>query len=261
MNRARNPRRGSELQARGPSLGRARGGLAVLLATALLACGESNRERFGPTAFSAVSGERGVIPGRTVIVSVLDEDARPVEGAQVSALTDPNDPATAIAATASGLPEGEHRLDGLGEGSIPILVEIGGRRHRIEHPSANPRATLVVPVGGRLEVAWRVPSRETLPSGSLILTVSPRAEPDVRLEVALGAQDAGTVAIPYLGPGEYLAALELWRLERPRGRPAGILPMTDPRAFSIQEDQLTRIALGIPAGSPTPAAPEAPGQL
>ena len=30
--------------------------------------------------------------------------------------------------------------------------------------------------------------------------------------------------------------------------------MTDPRAFSIQEDQLTRIALGVPA-SPVTAPP------
>lgn len=233
--------------------------LALLLAVVPLGCRESSKEKFGPTAFSAVSGERGVIPGRTVIVSVLDEDAEPVEGAQVSALSDPNDPKSAVAATP--LPGGEHRLDGLGEGAVPILVEIAGRRHRIEHPSSNPRATLVVPVGGSLEVAWRVPPRDTLPSGSLVLAVSPRSEPDARVEVKLGAQDTGTVAIPYLGPGEYLAALELWRLDRPTGRPAGILPMTDPRSFSIQEDQLTRIALGIPATSPVPPAPAAPGKL
>ena len=235
--------------------------LLVLVAAALLACGESSKEKFGPTAFSAVSGERGVIPGRTVIVSVLDENAQPVEGAQVTALSDPNDPATTVAGTA--LPDGESRLDGLGEGSIPILVEIAGRRHRIDHPSSNPRATLVVPVGGSLEIAWRVPPRETLPTGSLVLAVAARAEPDVRLEVTLGAQDAGTVAIPYLGPGEYLASLELWRLDRPKGRPSGILPMTDPRSFSIQEDQLTRIALGISASgpAPVPAAEEAPGKL
>jgi hypothetical protein len=232
---------------------------AVVLALAVVAmlwgCSESSKEKFGPTAFSAVSGERGVIPGRTVIVSVLDEDAQPVEGAGVSALADPNDPSSTIAATP--LPEGEHRLDGLGEGSVPILIEIAGRRHRIEHPSSNPRATLVVPVGGSLEIAWRVPARDTLPSGSLVLAVSARAEPDVRFEMTLGSQDAGTIAIPYLGPGEYLASLELWRLDRPTGRPAGILPMTDPRAFSIQEDELTRIALGVPA-SPAPAPPAGP---
>jgi hypothetical protein len=226
----------------------------LLFAALCLGCGESSKERFGPTIFSAVSGERGVIAGRTVIVGVLDEDANPVEGAQVSALSDPNNPASVVAATP--LPGGEHRLDGLGEGSVPILIEVAGRRHRIEHPSSNPRATLVVPVGGRLEVAWRVPPRDTLPSGSLVLTVSARAEPDVRFEVTLagGDQVAGTVAIPYLGPGDYLASLELWRLDRPKDRPAGILPMTDPRAFSIQVDQLTRIALGVPA-EPVPAAP------
>ena len=246
MNRAAGRWRGGE---------RAAALLALGIAGLLLACGENERERFGSTAFSAVSGERGVIAGRTVIVTVLDEDAEPVDGARVSALSDPNDPASVIGATP--LPGGEHRLDGLGEGSLPILVEIAGRRHRIEHPSANPRATLVVPVGGSLEVAWRVPPRDTLPSGSLVLTVSPRAEPQVRVEVTLdaGNQVAGTVAIPYLGPGEYLASLELWRLERPGGRPAGILPVTDPRAFSIQEDQLTRIALGVPA-SPVPGAPD-----
>jgi hypothetical protein len=243
----------------GPGWRRAGAAALVLAAAALLACGESGKEKFGPTAFSAVSGERGVIPGRTVIVSVLDEDAQPVEGAQVSALSDPSDPASVIAATA--LPEGGHRLDGLAEGSVPILVEIAGRRHRIQHPSSNPRATLVVPVGGSLEVAWRVPPRATLPTGSLVLTVSARTEPDVRLEVTLGAQDAGTVAIPYLGPGEYLASLELWRLDRPSGRPAGILPMTDPRSFEIQEDQLTRIAVGMPPGGAAPVPPAEPGKL
>ncbi len=228
--------------------------LALLLAAALVACGESNKEKFGSTAFSAVSGERGVIAGRTVIVSVLDEEAQPVDGARVSALSDPNDPASVIAATS--LPGGEHRLDGLGEGTVPILVEVAGRRHRIDHPSSNPRATLVVPVGGSLEVAWRVPPRDQLPTGSLVLTVSPRSEPDVRVEVTLdvGSRDSGTVAIPYLGPGEYLATLELWRLDRPKGRPAGILPVSDPRAFSIREDELTRIALGVPASPVTAPA-------
>jgi hypothetical protein len=121
--------------------------LALALAAALLACGENNKEKFGSTAFSAVSGERGVIPGRTVIVSVLDEDAEPVDGARVSALSDPSDPASAVAATP--LAGGEHRLDGLGEGIVPILIEVAGRRHRIDHPSSNPRATLVDPRRGQ----------------------------------------------------------------------------------------------------------------
>ena len=234
-------------------------GCALLAAVALLGCGEGGREeKFGSAAFSAVSGERGVIAGRTVIVSVVDQDGEPVEGAKVSALSDPNDPRAVIAATPAA--QGEQRLDGLAEGSVPILIEIGGRRHRIDHPSANPRATLVVPVGGSLEVAWSLPPPGQLPTGSLVLAVSPREEPETRLELTLDSGSGrvtGTVEIPYLSPGEYLASLELWRLDRPAGRPAGILPVTDPRVFSIQEDELTRIALGVPAG----AASKGPGKL
>jgi hypothetical protein len=228
---------------------------AILLAVAgaLPGCGDGREKKPGSTAFSAVSGERGVIAGRTVIVSVVDRDAQPVEGARVSALADPNDPASAIAATP--LVAGEHRLDGLAEGTVPILIEIAGRRHRIEHSAENPRATLVVPVGGSLEVAWKVPPRKELPTGSLVLAVASRSEPDARLELTLdtGSRDAGTVAVPYLSPGEYLASLELWRVERPGGRPPGVLPLTDPRVFSIQEDEVTRIAVGMPAGAPTAA--------
>src|SRR5688572_6199125 len=81
------------LEVRGIWTPASRAVLVLLLAGAVLGCGEGrDKNRFGATAFSAVSGERGVVAGRTVIVSVVDENAEPVEGAEVSALTDPSDP-------------------------------------------------------------------------------------------------------------------------------------------------------------------------
>lgn len=211
-----------------------------------LGCGDDGRAD-EPAAFSAVATV-GSTEGRSVWVRVLDRDAKPIPGARVFAQGGED-----LLVAAERVEPGEHRIDGLGEGRVRILVDVAGQRHMLEHPSSNPRATLVLPVGGGLEVAWAVPKLAALPDGTLHLVVATRADPDLRLELEVARNDrgSGTLAIPYLPVGEYLASLELWRKTTPMDTddpedPAKVLPLTAPRALWIEPRTVTQVVLGEP---------------
>jgi len=239
------PFRSSRIQ---PSGIRSSGSWALVCALAALlplACGGEPAEE--TPAFSAVA-ERDPAEGRSVWVRVLDRDAAPIPGARVY-IDGPDD--SEIPAAVVG--QGEYRLDGLSDDRVNIWVEVVGQRHGLKHPVSNSRATVVLPVGGGLEVAWAVPQLPALPDGSLHLVVATRAEPDLRLEVEVARSDlgSGSFAIPYLPVGEYLASLELWRrtTEIDPGDPddpVKILPLTAPRVLWIEPRAVTQVVLGEP---------------
>jgi len=220
-------------------------------------------------AFTAVAVLDGASAGRSIWVRVLDRNAEPIDGASVSI-----ELPTGGVRDATEVAVGQHRLDGLIDGIVPIAVDVAGRRHMLEHPVAKPNATLVLPVGGRLDVVWQVPQLADLPEGELHLIVAARADPELRFELEVEPEEGyvGRELVPYLLPGQYLASLELWRVpdapvaERvtPYGPPSEgegpvkILPLTQPRLLSIEEGEVTQIVLGGPSltdGQATDARP------
>ena len=211
------------------------------LVAAGLGCGDDTDGR----RYRAVAGEGNARADWEVTVGVVDEDARPVEADRVSARS--GRPGARSEVVGERVGPGQFLLRGGGAGPVTIRVLAGGKQHTLEHPIASPRATLVVPVGGKLEIAWSLPRSQELFDGRLVLVVESSLSPDRRIQRDIDRRGriAGAAAIPYLAPGEYLASLELWRdADAPGGRDPLVVPLTAPRLLRIEAGELTRIPLG-----------------
>lgn len=237
--------------------------LALTLALVLAACADSADEAEStpatgpgvngpdeaggepPTGFSAVAqGMFGAIAGmvgETVVVSVLDEDAKPLPGARVTA-----ELGTGWSVGARAIAPGQFELNGLLDDDVVIRAELAGGALRIRHPTDSPKATLIFPVGGEVVVYWVLPERDRIAAGELRLVLQARGDTRVRIEQAVdGSVPAGFVELPYLRPGEYEASLELW--EVPLGAPNRkvIIPVTAPRVVRVSSHERSWVRLGV----------------
>ena len=133
-----------------------------------------------PEAFSATATPGDPSTGRSIWVRVLDRNAVPIGATDVFARV-------AADQVIVGVPirPGEHRLDGIPGERVEIWVDVAGKRHGMNHPASNARATLVVPEGGRLDVVWSLPQLEALPVGTLHLVINAVEDPEVRIELDL----------------------------------------------------------------------------
>ncbi len=236
---------------------------AVVFTGLIVGCGAEESSAPRP-AFTATALVEGATDGRSVWVRVLDQNAEPIDGASVSVQLESGDVRDAVE-----VGRGEHRIDGLLEGVVPIQVQAGGREHLLKHAIENPYATLVLPVGGELDVVWQAPQLAGLPDGDLYLVVVARLDPELRFEIPLEQAESytGRASIPYLMPGQYLASLELWRVPEPADgmsdadaavladaeeAPVKILPLTQPRLVWIAPGEAAQIVLGSPTVADAP---------
>jgi hypothetical protein len=196
---------------------------------------------------------------RRVVVRVIDAGGEPVRGARVYA------PRPGGAGTSAvEFEPGRHAFSGLEEGEVEIVVELAGDRIRFQHATDKGNAVIPVPTGGRVAVAWALPAHLDLAQGRVMLALEPASSSTDRFEVPVppGAGNRGSLMVPYVVPGSYLAHLEFWR---EAGRPedtAVVIPLTAPIELAVEPRALTRIALGLnsPDSPPPPARPSpAPG--
>jgi hypothetical protein len=218
------------------------GRLAALAAVTLLsvACNDTPDVRY-----TAVAGEGNARAEWSVVVGILDENAQAVDAQRVTA--ESGRPGMKQRIVGARIAPGRFVLEGSGPGPLDVFIEAGGRRHTLQHPIESDRATLVLPVGGRLEISWSLPRAPELFEGRLMLVLESSAEPRRRLEQAIdrGGKSAGAVEVGYLAPGEYLVSLELWKDgDAPGGSGAFVLPLTAPRLLQIEAGEITRVPLG-----------------
>jgi hypothetical protein len=214
--------------------------LALCGLVALAACSDAP-----DTGYTAVAGEGNARATWSVIVGVLDENAQSVDPERVTAQS--GRPGMRQRFVGSRVAPGRFVLEGSGPGPLDLVVEVGGKRHTIQHPIDSPRATLVVPVGGRLEIAWSLPRDPALFDGRLVLILESSGEPSRRVErnIDRRGKSNGAIEIAYLAAGEYLASLELWKDGGAPGESnAFVMPLTAPRLLQVEAGELTRVPLG-----------------